>query len=1140
MASSAASTFSKKGCGLSAAPSEALSDTELSILELSENKITVIPEGYLANLKQLTRLDLRKNLISTLPDDIGLLQHLKFLDISNNQMITLPNALWTVTALEELQAGHNKIKHIPEDIMRLSNLQVLGISHNLLEFIPSEMGWLPLTKLDIDGNEGLRMPKVVQERGFRAIICYLQVICEQHKLVEEHLDKFANQPGQAAEQAQQKMTREDVPSEPSKLEEMISAKLNAATTSGVVDLRYVATPEALEKLPSLASSVYVADVRHNCWDSLPAAILALPQLVVLNASDNVVEQVAEGVVPEHLGVLNLSFNKIKVMPKALGNSPVLQQMYLANNALTDLPSSYANLPMVDLFLSENQFTTIPKAVFGMAQLAKLSIACCRIKEVPDGISEVSTLRFLDLSFNELTDLPASLKKLSTLMALNISFNPLKAFPEVIALIPSLKELNLDYTDIKGVHPGIGNLRHLEGLQLEGLELPSPLDAIYASNPLQLVQLHNTTLTSLDLSDLGLSIFPTQLSRLTGLTALNLSKNDITTLPEELGLMTNLKALNTSSNPLRSPFSQVKEVFGELALIEFCNKAADKMDLTNCGLEELPEEVKSHAGALQQIKLGNNKLKTIPAWISSFKNLNTVVLDSNALKELPMDIMELPKLVIVMASSNAITSIPANLGDFVGLQALILHGNKVSVLPPSVGRLPDLKALSVSANCLTSLPEELGLCTALRLLDMSGNEISALPRSLGKLTRLRTFKAAANKLTTMPQEMLQATMLTEVAFSGNQFPVSEEVVLDASDAATSRRVIKLLVKASPKAANEPVAPEPSSSSLETSIQVPDPALDETAPLLKRIDQLEEEVKHPVAQVPQPDVEIKTKANEAVEAEDAEERAKKEAALKETGKKKWMFVQKHLETIAQDPLRPKKNGWDSIPLMHVPRIIAAISNPPPPPARDPESGGGPPTRRPQNMVRFKRVVQQSAMAMQLLNRVNDALQTTRKEMDSRPSTTAPPVSSTAAASPALQSPAKPTTAPLAPAPLPPPGYGYYPNYPPPGYAPPPPGYYPYPTAPQPGATGANTFNPSAPPPPGYYPYPPPYYPPPQSSGNPGEGQYPQGFPPPPSGWPGYSPSMAPSSASPAPEPKPQKKVGNKIKKKAVAANPTLAPA
>jgi len=48
------------------------------------------------------------------------------------------------------------------------------------------------------------------------------------------------------------------------------------------------------------------------------------------------------------------------------------------------------------------------------------------------------------------------------------------------------------------------------------------------------------------------------------------------------------------------------------------------------------------------------------------------------------------------------------------------------------------------------------------------------------------------------------------------------------------------------------------------------------------------------------------------------------------------------------------------MHVPRIIAAISNPPPPPKLPPGSQSN---RRPQAMVRFKRVVQQSSMAMQV---------------------------------------------------------------------------------------------------------------------------------------------------------------------------------
>jgi len=41
--------------------------------------------------------------------------------------------------------------------------------------------------------------------------------------------------------------------------------------------------------------VYVADVRDNGWLEVPGALLSLPQMVVLNASDNAIEKVAEGV-----------------------------------------------------------------------------------------------------------------------------------------------------------------------------------------------------------------------------------------------------------------------------------------------------------------------------------------------------------------------------------------------------------------------------------------------------------------------------------------------------------------------------------------------------------------------------------------------------------------------------------------------------------------------------------------------------------------------------------------------------------------------------------------------------------------------------------------------------------------------------
>jgi Leucine-rich repeat (LRR) protein len=118
------------------------------------------------------------------------------------------------------------------------------------------------------------------------------------------------------------------------------------------------------------------------------------------------------------------------------------------------------------------------------------------------------------------------------------------------------------------------------------------------------------------------------------------------------------------------------------------------------------QVKWHSGSLQQLKLANNKLESLPVWISMFTDLTTAVLDNNRLKELPkasarccpyiliitsiahtslslfllsQALLGLPKLTIVMASSNLIKTLPENIGDYSGLQALVLQVGRFLML-----------------------------------------------------------------------------------------------------------------------------------------------------------------------------------------------------------------------------------------------------------------------------------------------------------------------------------------------------------------------------------------------------------------------------------------------------------------------------
>ena len=93
-------------------------------------------------------------------------------------------------------------------------------------------------------------------------------------------------------------------------------------------------------------------------------------------------------------------------------------------------------------------------------------------------------------------------------------------------------------------------------------------------PTSALQLHNTALMSLDLSDLNMPCFPPQLSRLSGLTALNLAHNQIKELPEVRGqflligqyLLQMPSRLHRSTALARNQIMELPEVRGQFLFL----------------------------------------------------------------------------------------------------------------------------------------------------------------------------------------------------------------------------------------------------------------------------------------------------------------------------------------------------------------------------------------------------------------------------------------------------------------------------------------------------------------------------------------------------------------------------------------------
>lgn len=125
--------------------------SKLEELDLSENQLRVVPGGFKKTL-WLSVLNISKNNISSLPDDfVSLAESLTFLDISHNPLKELPAVVWKLVSLKSLHADNiGKIVNM-ESITNLKELTELSLASNMIEAIPEACRNLALTYLNLSG-----------------------------------------------------------------------------------------------------------------------------------------------------------------------------------------------------------------------------------------------------------------------------------------------------------------------------------------------------------------------------------------------------------------------------------------------------------------------------------------------------------------------------------------------------------------------------------------------------------------------------------------------------------------------------------------------------------------------------------------------------------------------------------------------------------------------------------------------------------------------------------------------------------------------------------------------------------------------------------------------------------------------------
>jgi len=134
-----ATTLNLSKSGLREIPEEVYAMKQLKVLKLYGNKIDAI-SPRIAELENLEKLYIGKNLLTHFPPEIGELKNLKLLSAQYNDIKYLTGAIGKLENLEQLILNQNQLTALPVEIGKLKKLKSLQLTFNWISFIPQEIG----------------------------------------------------------------------------------------------------------------------------------------------------------------------------------------------------------------------------------------------------------------------------------------------------------------------------------------------------------------------------------------------------------------------------------------------------------------------------------------------------------------------------------------------------------------------------------------------------------------------------------------------------------------------------------------------------------------------------------------------------------------------------------------------------------------------------------------------------------------------------------------------------------------------------------------------------------------------------------------------------------------------------------------
>lgn len=264
---------------------------ETTWLVLSYNKIDRIPKE-ISKVENLERLALNDNYVEEIDPSLADLKNLNWLDLTRNKLSKLPQNLFLFNLLG-LGLSENNFEEIPECIFRFIRLRKFGFFYNRIKVIsPSIQFLVNLMKLDLSNNSIEELPEE---------ICKLRNLTWlnlSHNKIKRLPNNFGNL---------------------TKLEELGLGKNNLEELPNMNDLGQLRIlslfSNKIRNFQIEAFTIKKIDLSNNSLRIFPNCVLNISNLEMVNLKNNKINQILlKNPLSSNLKSIDLSNNLLEFIP----------------------------------------------------------------------------------------------------------------------------------------------------------------------------------------------------------------------------------------------------------------------------------------------------------------------------------------------------------------------------------------------------------------------------------------------------------------------------------------------------------------------------------------------------------------------------------------------------------------------------------------------------------------------------------------------------------------------------------------------------------------------------------------------------------------------------------------------------------